>query len=232
MGASVSIGSDIPPTLTEAQVKEICGESYEQHWFQALQNEQHLVTSKDLTTLVGSKVEREVLLLYFTYCPTGRMKNSAFFALCRECKLLSKSDFSIKKAEKMYDTNVAKHEEPGLRTICYRTFRYHLLLDVAPMKGWVVEKLLKRLSETEALIEDKNSQRKARMDVQATTDVAEKYDQQVTSAQVLEGVGNSLNLGSMFGASQHNAVVKIQSLTRQKNSQIEAKRVSEVSTTF
>lgn len=90
MGAAVSVGSDLPPTLTETQVKEACGESYNPQWFQALENEQHMVTSEDLTALISSQVEREVLLLYFTYCPTGRMKNSAFFALCRECKLLGK----------------------------------------------------------------------------------------------------------------------------------------------
>lgn len=142
---------------------------------------------------------------------------------------LGKSDFSIQKAEKIFDANVAKHEKPGIRTICYRTFRYHALPDVAPVKGWTFDKLLKRLSETEALIEEKNSQRIARMDVHATKDVAEEYDEKVAAASVLEGVENSLSLGSMFGASQQNAVVKIQSISRRKSSQTEAKRLSEVS---
>lgn len=230
MGASVSVGSNLPPTLTEAQVKEICGESYNPNWFQAFQDDTHHINSADLTNLISSKVEREVLLLYFTYCPTGRMKNSAFFALCRECKLLGKSDFSIQKAEKIFDANLGKHEKPEVRTICYRTFRYHCLPDIAPIKGWIIDKLLKRLSECEAVIEDKNEIRKARVDVEATQDAAEEYNEKVTSKDCLEGVGKSLNLGSMFGASQHNAVVKIQSISRRKNSQNEAKRVSMVRT--
>jgi hypothetical protein len=232
MGASVSVASDLPPTLTEEQVQAICGEAYNLHWFQALANEFGIVDTTDLITLVNSKEEREVLLLYFTYCPTGRMKNSAFYALCRECKLLSKADLSIQKAEKVFESNVSKHEALEVRTICYRTFRYHVLPDVAPIKSWTFEKLMKRLSECESQIEEKKELRKARLDVPVSSNVEEVVGK-VTAADCLEGVGvqaaQGLGLGAVFGASQHNAVVKIQSISRQKSGQKEAKRLREVS---
>lgn len=223
----MSINSTLPPALSEEEVKSICGEVYNPKWFQALQDEFHKVATTDLTSLVNSKMEREVLELFFAYCPSGRMKNSAFYAMCRECKLLSKLDLSIQKAEKAYLGNVAQHENDGIHTISYRTFRYHLLADIAPVKSWKIEKLLKRLAECDALIEEKNILRKARFNMRVSSNVEESLEE-VTAKDCLEGVENSLNLGSMFGASQQNAVIKIQSISRQKSSQIEAKRLKEV----
>lgn len=227
MGASVSISASLPPTLTETQVQDICGESYNPQWFQALQNDTKTVSSEDLATLVNSKIEREVLLLYFTYCPTGRMKNSAFFAMCRESKLLTKLDFSIQKAEKIFENCVANHEPSDIRTISYRTFRHHAIPDIAPLKSWKVEKVLKRLSECEELIEDKAVVRRARLDVRVSSNVEDSG--RVSAEDCLEGVGKQLDLGAMFGVSQQNAVVKIQSISRQKKSQKEAQRMKEVS---
>ena len=226
MGASVSVGSNLPPTLTEAQVQEICGDQYNPQWFMALRSEENTVSTEDLITVVKSKVERAVMLLYFTYCPTGRMKNSAFFAMCRESKLLAKADFSIRKAEQLFDTVLGKTEEVETRTISYRTFRFKALPDIASRKSWPINKVLKRLSDCEKLIEEKNELRKARFNVRVSSNVDEIGE--VTAEDCLEGVNNSINITSMFNASQQNAVVKIQSITRQKNSKKEVKRRQEV----
>ena len=222
------MGANLPDTMSEEDVRTICGDNYNPHWFQALQNEHKTVKSSDLTTLLNSKVEREVLDLYSTYCPTGRMKNSAFFALCRESKLLTKNDFPIQKAEKIFDTVVSEYEAMEVRTISYHTFRHHAIQLIAPLKSWKVEKVLKRLSECEALIENKTELRKARYDMRVSSNV-EPLDE-VTANDCLEGAGNKLlDIGAMFGISQQNAVVKIQSISRKKNCQKELGRRKEVS---
>mmetsp|Transcript_6020 Transcript_6020/g.9814 ORF Transcript_6020/g.9814 Transcript_6020/m.9814 type:complete len:373 (+) Transcript_6020:169-1287(+) len=225
MGGAVSIGADLPERLTEDQVKAVCGENYNPHWFQGLQNERHTVALSDLTIVVNSKVEREVLHLYFTYCPTGRMKNSAFYAMCRESKLLTKMDFPIQKAEKIFETVVGEHEAMDVRTISYHTFRHHVIPMIAPLKSWKVDKVMLRLSQCEALIENKTELRKARYDMRVSSNVETVG---VTSEDCLEGVGQKLDLGAMFGASQQNAVVKIQSISRQKNCKKEAGRRKEI----
>lgn len=227
MGASVSISPDLPETLSEAQVQKICGDQYNPQYFQALRQEHNQVSTKDLVNLIKSKIEREVLSLYFGYCPTGRMKNSAFFAMCRECKLLAKADFSIRKAEKLFDTVLSKTETIETRTISYRAFRYHALPDLAPMKGWTLEKVLKRLSECETIIEDKNEVRKARMDVRVSSNV-EELENIAKEDDVLKGVEKSIDLSSMINASHKNAVLKIQTASRQKSSKKEANRLREL----
>lgn len=218
MGSSVS---SLPTSLTEEELKSLCGDEYEQILFDGLKNEEGKVYSTDFAKVAASHEEREVLRLFCTFFPNGIMNDLGFVALCRETKLLNKGIFPSKDAEKLYLKIKREDECPTLRGITYKTWRYQALPDIASCRGMTMESLLQKLSRFDGLIERITQDRKAQQVVQVEVDPESQVD-------LLEGTSAATGLGHFFSDVQKNAVLKIQSHARKKDAVKRKRQLSEV----
>mmetsp|Transcript_6112 Transcript_6112/g.9219 ORF Transcript_6112/g.9219 Transcript_6112/m.9219 type:complete len:230 (+) Transcript_6112:65-754(+) len=211
MGAGASA---LPALLNEEELKAMCGDKYDETYFNALKNEDGLVYSTVLCRIAESSVEREVLHLYSAYCPKGGMTENIFISLCRDTKLLNKGLFSVQDAEKLYRKCKSEADDSSVRTISYKTWRYEIIPDIASRKGMEVEKLLLKLSQCDDAISNVKSRRddhEVAKPEEFSTKVVEERD------TLMDIKSHPVHcLANAFSDVHHNAVIKIQNAQRSK----------------
>lgn len=139
-----SAASSLPENLTEQDVRNVSGESYNQVYYHALKNSDGFVSRDFLVTVSANGDEKEVFRLYLSFCPNGEIDSRTFAKLLKDSKSLSKNSFSSTDADLMFTRYKTQK-----KVINYSIFRHFMIPDIAAKKNLSTEQYIAKLAKCE-----------------------------------------------------------------------------------
>lgn len=177
MGAAASLSAaGLPERMSRADVQQLCDNKYTEAQFIEICDSEGFITPQQFVEQVVLEQEEECRRLFVSFCRhdakgrnTEEMDEEHLISFLRHCKLLSKSQFSIHDARKLFhqliEEKVEAHDEGAVHVvteldahggvqrhvyITYHMFRHQLLPVLASKKDVPMDRIMFLLSRCEA----------------------------------------------------------------------------------
>lgn len=142
MGAAASA---LPETLSEGDLKNACGESYNPIYFVSLK-EGGMVKRDFFLSVAAEGVEQEVFQLFLSFAHSGEIDSRTFVKLLKDTKTLNKKSFTSNDADLVFSKFKAKHGG-SVKSLNYHVFRLEMIPSIAEKKGFEEAKIMEKLSK-------------------------------------------------------------------------------------
>lgn len=111
--------------------------------YPGLQMKEGGVDRNELLSILADKCEQEVFVLFLKFSG-GEMAADIFVSFCRLLKLLSRRDFSVESALRLFRENAYSNKEGTSQKINYRVFRFDILPEISSLKGRSIREMVNK----------------------------------------------------------------------------------------
>lgn len=140
-----SAASTLPDQLSEADLKNVCGENYNPVYYKALHGQDgHVARDFFISTSQGH--EKEVFDLFLHFCPHGEMDSRTFVKMMKDTKSMKKNKFSATDADLIFSKHKTK-QGAGTKALNYFVFRNDMVPEIIAKMGVDVEKYIEKLAK-------------------------------------------------------------------------------------
>lgn len=221
MGGAVA---SLPDKLTEEELKNICGDRFDQAVCDSLKDEEGFIDKAKFLEASGLGAppapatghvshEAEARHVFTSYCEKthGVMESKTFIKLCKDLKFLNKK-FSSGEADLIYTKSKGKHP-----SITFEIFKDEILAAVAEKKGVSVDVLINKIAASDGPILSGT-----------VADNVKFHDDTSTYTGAIAKNENFKNDISAAGADENNAALKLQNVHRVKQAKAHVENLKEV----
>lgn len=221
MGGAVA---SLPDRLSEDELKNICGDRFDQAVYDSLKEEDGFVDKSKFLEASGlgtapagasgaTPHEAEARNVFAAYCEKthGVMESKTFNKLCKDLKFLNKK-FTSGAADLVYTKSKGKHP-----SITFEIFRDEILVEMALKKECTVEQLVNKIALSDGPV------------LHGTVaDKVKFHDDTSTYTGAIAQNGNFKNDVSAAGDEENKAALKLQNVQRVKQAKAHVENLKDV----